>query len=303
MTNYLKSKYSNISIITKYYIIILLLTIYATYKNGILLYQKELINFISILKPAFLVLLAIFIPFIISYIYYKYLKKEEYHILNDYNLVLFPLVAFALPLQINIFLYIGIILLFSIIKMAFKTNIINYYALMKLVIMFIIYLLGKYSYLTIYDLNIETNYTTLDMFLGNGIGGIATTNIALLIICYLILCITKSYKKEIPIISLVSFFIILLLSCLIFKNNIILDIKELITSEFIYGIIFISTISFYSPIESKKKIIYAILVGVLSYLFNKIINPFEGIFFAIIVTNLIIFLYEIIEKRMKNEHK
>ena len=43
------------------------LIIYAIYKNGYLIYQKELISIISIFKPLYLVLISIFIKFIISH--------------------------------------------------------------------------------------------------------------------------------------------------------------------------------------------------------------------------------------------
>ena len=87
------------------------------------------------------------------------------------------------------------------------------------------------------------------------------------------------------------------------NHNIVLDIKNLITSEFIYGIIFIATISFYSPIKNKEKIIYAIFIGILSFIFNKVLNLYEGVFIAILITNIIIVGYIKLERIVVNGHK
>lgn len=301
--SHLKSKLNNTKIIMLYYLIILILTSYATYKNGIIIYQRNLINFINIFKPLLLVLISIIIPYLINFIYYKEIKKDNYNFKEDYTSIFMALITLTLPLNINIFLYLFIIIIFSILKLFYKIEYFNYYNLIKLLIILVLFIIGKYSYLTIYDLNIETNLSTLDLFLGRGIGGLATTNILLLFICYLIMLLNNSYKKEIPVISIVSYFIILILFDIVFKNNVILDIKNLISSEFIFACIFIATISFYSPIKSKEKIIYSIILGILSFIFNKIFNIYDGVFIALLITNLIIIGYEKLERIIINEHK
>ena len=73
MSGHLKSKLTNSKIIIIYYIVILLLTVYATYKNGIILYSKNLINFISIFKPLLMILLSIGIASITNYIYINFI--------------------------------------------------------------------------------------------------------------------------------------------------------------------------------------------------------------------------------------
>ena len=299
MNSYIKSKVNNQKIIILYYIIISLLTIYATYKNGIILYNHSLISFISIFKPLLIVIISIFIPGIISYLYNKYLKKDNYYIFSDYNLVYFALISLCLPLNISILLYFIIILLLSIINLFIKNNYINNYAIYKLIIVFILYILSIYSYNTLYDLNIETNFNTFDILLGRSIGGIASTNIFLLIIIYLILLLNKAYKSDIPVISFLSYFICLIIYDLIFKNSIILDTKELLLSSFIYGIILIAPMSNYSPMRQISRYIFGVLIGVLSLIFNKLISIQEGIFIAIIISNIIVLIYELIRRKLK----
>ena len=301
MNSHLKSKYANFNIVLMYYVIVSILTIYATYKNGIMLFNKHLVPFISIFKPINIVLIATFIPLLVNFIYTKYIKKEKYILKEDYFPIYMSLISLCLPINLDIHLFMLLTLIFSIIRLFYKFDI-NYYAIIKLLMVLLLILIGKYSYMSLYDLNVETNLTTLDMFLGRGIGGIATSNILLLIICYLILCFNFTYKKEIPIISFVSYLATVIIYSIIFNNNVIVNVKQLISSEFIYAIIVIATMSFYSPVDFKSRVIFAILIGVLSFIFNMIFNIYEGVFVAIIVSNIIILIINKIGS-VKNEHK
>ena len=60
MSSVIKTKITNKKIIILYYLNIFILTFYSLYKNGILLYNKGLINFKYIFKPLLLVLIAIY---------------------------------------------------------------------------------------------------------------------------------------------------------------------------------------------------------------------------------------------------
>ena len=295
MSSHLKSKYSNFNIITMYYLIITILTIYATYKNGIVLYNKHLIKMAAIFKPILLVIIAIGIPILINCLYTTYIKKKEYVFKQDYYPVFMALISLCLPTNISIILFLILTIIFSLIKLFYNFSI-NYYSIIKLLTIILLLILGKYTYLSLYDLNVETNLTTLDMFLGRGIGGFATSNILLLIICYIILCFNFTYKKEIPIISIVSYFISIIIYSIIFRSNLIFNIKELINSEFIYAIILIATMSHFSPVDFKSRVIFAILVGVLSLIFNLIVNIYEGVFIAIIISNIIILIINKIQQ-------
>ena len=187
MSGHIKSKLNNTKIISLYYLIISILTCYATYKNGIILYQKHFINIISIFKPLFMVLISLIIPYIINYLYQSKIKNDYYNYKEDYVPIFMALIALTLPQNINIILFIVIMLLVNIMKLFYKIEDINYYNLIKLLFIIALLIIGKYSYLTLYDTNIETNFSTVDLFLGRGVGALATGNIILLIICYLMM--------------------------------------------------------------------------------------------------------------------
>ena len=299
MSGHIKSKLNNTKIISLYYLIISILTCYSTYKNGIILYQKHFINIISIFKPLFMVLISLIIPYIINYLYQSKIKNDYYNYKEDYVPIFMALIALTLPQNINIILFIVIMLLVNIMKLFYKIEDINYYNLIKLLFIIALLIIGKYSYLTLYDTNIETNFSTVDLFLGRGVGALATGNIILLIICYLMMLSNEAYKREIPVIAIVSYIVTLFIFDIIVKNNIILDINNLITNGFIFGIIFIATIPMYSPIKGKSILIYSILIGVLSFIINKIFNIYDSVFIAIFIVNIILIVYEFLEGRKR----
>jgi len=303
MSGHLKSKLTNSRIIIIYYIIIFLLTIYSTYKNGVILYQKHLINIISIFKPLLMVLLSIGIAYLVNYLYYNLIKKDKYNLIDDYTPVFMALITLTLPLNISLILFVLIIIITSILKLFYNIEFLNYYNLIKILFFLILLIIGKYSYLTLYDTNIETNFSIIDLLFGRGVGALGTSNIVLLIICYFIMMFNESYKKEIPIISIISYVITLFIYDIIVKNNIVLDIKNLITNGFIFGVLFIATIPMYSPIKNKIIIIYSILIGITSFIINKMFNIYDSVFISIFIANIIIIVYELFERRLENGHK
>ena len=303
MSGHLKSKLTNKRIILIYYLIIFILTSYATYKNGIILYQKHLINFISIFKPLLLISLSIVLSYLINYLY-SLIKKDNYNFKEDYTPIFMALITLTLPLNIGILLFLLIMLIANILKLFYNIEFINYYNLVKVLFVLLLLIIGKYSYLTLYDTNIETNLTSLDLFLGKGIGALGTSNILLILICYLVmLFLNESYKKEIPIISMISYLITLIIFDLIIKNNVVLDIKNLFTNGFIFGVIFIATIPMYSPIKYKSVVLYSVLIGIISFIINKFYNIYDSIFIAVFIANIIIVIYELLERKILHGHK
>lgn len=56
--------------------LLLPLVIYGIYKNGYLIYTRELTSFFSIFKPLYLILISIIIKIIIDYLKYKHIKID-----------------------------------------------------------------------------------------------------------------------------------------------------------------------------------------------------------------------------------
>jgi Na+-translocating ferredoxin:NAD+ oxidoreductase RnfD subunit len=292
MSGFIKGRINNQRIIFTYYFNIVLLLIYSTYKNGTLLFNKNLIGFGTILRPCLIVLGSILITYIVDYFSFKYVSKKDHIkelLLNDYNPVFIGLITLSMPININIILYFMAIIIFDFLNNKVKKEFLNSYALFKIIIILLMVLLHNYLYENIYELNADMALTTLDMFLGRSIGGIGTTSTLLIVVCYLNFLTIPSYKKEIPIIAFLTYLMLIILSCL-FNYNFISEMKIILNSEFIFGLVFIATIPYYSPIINKDKYIYSLLIGIFSFIFNKIVNPYEGVFIGIILSNLILYL-------------
>lgn len=289
MNSLVKAKNNNLKIILLYYCSIFILLAYGIYKNGWLLYRKVLVSFIYLFKPLILILGSLLLSYGISFLFLKYIKKEPnylYKLLNNYQGVYLSLIVLSLPINIDFINYFLIIIIFIIIDNIFSNIKFNSYCLLKLIIILSMILLKYYNYQSIYETNVETALTTLDLFMGRSIGGIGTTSVFWMIISYFILSTLPGYKKDIPITALTSYLILMVIT-LFFNQNIIENFKLLINSETIFGFIFIATIPNYSPIVTSEKRLYAILCGILTFIFNKLINPFEGVFIAILVNNII----------------
>lgn len=288
----------NKRIILIYYVSIFILLLYSLYKNGFILYNKGLVGFFSIFKPLIMVMGAITLTYLIDYIFLRLFKKDKDYlelVKNDYNPIYFALITLALPLNINILLFIFLITLLNIINNFIKQDKFNMMVLYKLLIVLGLFLFNKYNYLNVYEMNVETSLTTLDMVLGRSIGGIGTTSTLLLIIDMLILNLNPCYKKEIPISAIITFIFMAIISAL-FKDSFILNIKELINGEFLFGVIFMATIPEYSPIKEQDKLLFGVLIGIFGFICSKIVNPYEGVFIGILITNLVFYCQRILKK-------
>ena len=291
MSSVIKTKITNKKIIILYYLNIFILTFYSLYKNGILLYNKGLINFKYIFKPLLLVLIAILFTYIVDYLYLRFIKNDNNYMIkikNDYNPIYLAILTLCLPVGINIFLFTLIIIILSFLNNFIKQHDFNNIALYKILIILLLLLINKYNYLNVYELNVDTALTSFDMFLGRSIGGLGSTNTMLLLISFIRFVTIPSYKKEIPVSAFITSLLLSIVGTL-FGFGFIYNIKELLNSEFLLAIIFVATIPEYSPIKEKDKIIFGILIGALSFIFNKIFNPFEGVFIAIILANAIFY--------------
>src|SRR5574344_986686 len=212
-------------------------------------------------------------------------QQDSIVLLNCYDGVFISLIVLCLPININLLNYFSILVLFLLLINLFKVKSINYYCLFKLIIVVSMLILNYYNYQNIYETNVETALTTLDLFMGRSIVGIGTTSSFWIIIGYLIMLTIPAFKKDIPVTCIITYFIMMLFG-LFFSHNIINDVKMLFTSETLFGFVFISTIPMFSPIEKNNKKIYAITIGILTYLLNYLVNPYEGVFISILLTNL-----------------
>lgn len=281
MPSYLTRKTSN-----KFYeglLLLILLPIigFSLYKYGYLDYSKGLVNLLASFKVLWLLLINIIITFISSN-----LLKDNYPY-KYYEIIVLTLL---LPIRIPYIIDIIGILVYNLIRKYLYTYHLNNIAISKLLITVCLMILNKNNYLSFYQEQVSSLYTTSDLIWGASIGSIGSNNLVILILCYLLLCNVIIYKKDIPWYAILGYTMTLGIYGLI-NNNLIYLMKLTLNSTVLFSIIFVSSINTSSPVGRKLRRIYGLLVGILSFAF-LIINPYDAGFIGIIIANLIINLIE-----------
>lgn len=264
----------------KLFIALLPLILYGFYKNGILLYLDGSINSLSIFKPVLFPLIGIFSGLLINYI----IKNNVYF--NE--LVLYGLlIGMIVPLSTNILLFfIALPIFMYACTILEKKNKINIVCLIKIAIILLTLIFRCYEYGNINELNIVYNVSFLDMLFGRGIGGVCSTSIILIFIGFVYLLTDYYYKKEIPIFAMLSYSIICLIIFFITKDSYML-INNLINSTPIFAFVFVAPISVYSSYTPKGKVVFGILIGVLSGILLFLFGINEAVIVAIILVSLL----------------
>ena len=260
-------------------ILLIPLIIYGIFKNGYLIYEKGYINFYQIFKPLYLVLIGIIIKFIIDLIRYHKIKI-------DYNLVYVILIGMIMPYNINLIIYsISLLILYIITLYLEKYFKFNKVCFIYLIIILINCIFNKFTFANILESKFTYSFTFFDLLMGRSIGSISTTSIIFSLLAFTYLTFSFYYKKDIPLFINISYIILSLIYLLITKNN-----SYLLNSEVLFASIFIATLPKYSPLRRINQIIYAISIGIftfiLSILFNKVISIYIIIFILSLFPNI-----------------
>ncbi len=277
MANCLTRKTSN-----KFYEALLLLILipiigFSLYKYGYLDYSKGLVSIITSFKVLWLLLINIIITFLSS----TFLKDNYPY--RYYEVIVLTLL---LPIRIPYIVDIVGVLIYNLNRKCLYNNHLNNIAISKLLITFFLMVLNKNNYLSLYQEQVNSLYTTSDLLWGASIGSIGSNNLIILILSYLFLNNINIYKKDIPGYAFLSYILTLGIYGLI-NNNLIALMKLTLNSTVLFSIIFVSSINISSPVGKKLRRIYGILVGVLSFIFLTI-NPYDAGVIGIIISNIII---------------
>ncbi len=294
MNSYLKSKINNKIIKSIYFISLIPIILYATYKNGYIPYSKHLCSFSYFIKPLILSLLSYVFAILWEYIYYNLIKKDKDYLIkmkNSYTSLYSILFSLIVPINVNYFIYILINFILLVMLTCFKKIRINYIVLCRILLVGILVILGKYSYNNVFENNVLTSYTTFDIFFGHAITSIGASSTFLILLVYLGLLIIPSYKKNI-LLEIIGTYLIVILIFSIFGYNIKEEIKLMLSNEIFFASCFVASISLFSPITIKMEILYSTLIGIIGFVLCKF-NIHEGIYLSILISNVI---YLIIDK-------
>lgn len=259
-----------------YYYSILPLILYGLYKNGIILYLRKHISLINIFRPVLFLVSA----FLIILLFNLIKNRKVQLVLDDYKWLFITL---FIPLNTNYLLFLVLFIIFIIIDKLTQNNYINLSILFKLLLIIGLYFLNNYSYQNIMEASSSFNYNLWDLIMGKEVGGIASTSYFYILITYIILITNIYYKKNIALIASISFTLLLLILSIFFPS--------LVSTSNLGGIflafVILATDFKYSPYILKAQIIYSFLLAILTVVFSILINNYEGVFVALLLTNIL----------------
>lgn len=130
------------------------------------------------------------------------------------------------------------------------------------------------------------------MFLGTTTGTIGETSVAALLIGAIFLLAKRIIDWKIPVVYILTFSVFDIVYQMAAGNAAYPLVYELCGGGLILGAFFMATDYVTSPITAKGKVIYGILLGLLTGLFRFFGESAEGVSFAIIIANVCVPLIE-----------
>ena len=260
----------NNSLTFKYYIFFLLFILFGLYKNGLV----PFIHGYSNLKDLIMVFLYPLLGFGLG------VNSKFFGLLY---IMILPISTNILLTAIFISLYLFI---YNELAKRKINHSINLIVIFKLLLGGILGLFHSYFYENALESSSNFQYSFLDLLIGHNISGIFTSNIIIIFIAFIILCFDEYYKKEIVWYSL-GIYIINLLIYTVFKENLGFFLIHTFSSTILFALVFIATLSYYSPYTKKTIFLYSIILGLLILPCSILTNFYEGVYIAILLANLL----------------
>lgn len=278
--------------INMFYILsILPVIIFAFYKNGLMVFKSGELNLFLSFQYLVIPIIIILLSYVFETYYYLCVKKEE-----NLNSVVNSVVPYINALCYlvcgpanKLFITIPIIVVLDVVMKFLENKVcINRVALFKCVLFGVLTLLSMYSNLNYHEATLKVvEDDAAKLFLGLGVGEIGATSTLFAIIGYIILLFNKYFKKEIPIICIATY---ALVSLLLYFGNVVTFNQLLVNtfnSGFIFIAVFVASLTTATPVVKSGRIIYAILVGLVSAIMVNLVKFNVGIYFGILVISLL----------------
>ena len=132
------------------------------------------------------------------------------------------------------------------------------------------------------------------MFFGNTLGVIGETSAIALLVGGIFLIAIKIIDARIPLVYLGSFAILVFVTATVrgYSDPLIFTAEELCAGGLMLGAWFMATDYVTSPITKTGRIVYGLLLGVLTWIFRMIGKNMEGVSYAIIFINCLVPMIE-----------
>ena len=271
---FFSKKYDVKKIVLRYILFLLPFIGYGIYKNGILLYQKDLISFLSVFKVIYLILISLGINVIIKIIF-----KDK--MTWDIDIISTIIISLFMPYNINYLAYvIGYILGSIIVTILLKFININRISIIVLITLLVVYFVQGLNFLNPLEASKLYSFNTLDLLWGRTYGGIASTFIIYAFVFIMISSIFNNYKYIIPIFGLIFYFIV--------SYFLIGFSYRTFTNSFaIIGLILLTVDSRSLPFSRIASVFYGLLWGTLLAIITVYLPNPIWIFMCQIVVNIL----------------
>lgn len=274
-----------------YLISILPVIIFSFYKNGFMVYKSGELSLFLSLQYLVIPIIIVLLSYVFETYYYLCIKKE-----NDTNNVVNSIVPYINALCYlvcgpanKLYITIPIIVVLDILMKFLDQKVyINRVALFKCILFGVLTALSMYSNLNYHEATLKVvEDDAAKLFLGMGIGEIGVTSTLFAIIGYVILLFNNYYKKEIPIICVLTYGLV---GILLYFGGVV-NFSELLintfNSGFVFAAVFVASLSTATPVVRSGRVIYAMLVGIISAIMVNLVEFNMGIYIAILVIGLI----------------
>lgn len=139
---------------------------------------------------------------------------------------------------------------------------------------------------------VGTMPTLLNMFIGKTSGVIGETSVICLLIGAIYLLVRKVISLRIPASYIITFAVLIFLFAPGHQFEAEYMLKEICGGGLILGAFFMATDYVTSPITPNGKIVFGVILGLLTFIFRMYGGSAEGVSYAIIFSNLLVPLIE-----------
>jgi len=323
---YIKDKENTSKIMKKLLFSLIPIILFAIYKNGIHPYLEGSASLIEAIRPLLLILIASGTSVLAEVLNVLLVLKKKKEDLKDYlkhSYALFPGLFLALispyntPYWLIIFGSITATILGKMLFGGFGYNIFNP-ALIGSLFMTSSYgalITSRGGYLNSLEIDTISSSTPLmnaskvnylgnffdigskfgtlkDYFFGFIPGALGETSKLLILLALLYLIITKVIKWRIPLIYLLTVFVMTFIIGITKEMGFWYPLFHLLSGGLLFGAVFMATDPVTSPITKKGQILFALSLGFLTVII-RFLTPYpEGVLTAILTMNMFVFIFD-----------
>ncbi len=271
---------------------LLFFVLFGFFKNGLYPYFQGFYSLGESLKILIFPLYGYILGYLIDYF-----KKSNNMFSNRFYGLLFSLI---LPISTKVYiglLFISILILFNALVLEKKDSSFNFIALFKILLVLVLKLFNSYNYANLLESSNRYIYSFVDTLIGFNESGIFTSCSILIIICFIVLCFDRYYKKEIPLYSY-SIYAIMLFLYALKEQNMLIFLNHLLASDVLFCLVFIAPLSSLSPYLKGRKVLYSIVIGILTLPLSIYFNYHEGVYMALVISSSIELVLNVIENKL-----